>query len=163
MPPLQRRASRLGELPDRVGGEPWWKSAVVYQIYPRSFCDASGDGVGDLEGIRRRLDHLRWLGVEPGGGGRLALGRIILASRQMERADISAWRSRHSWRDEPARIIGRNASQSSRKLVDRERFCCRRDRASRPTEGKDRGRRIGAMARSVSLVVATVAPVRDLG
>jgi alpha-glucosidase len=44
--------------------EPWWRSAVVYQIYPRSFCDASGDGVGDLEGIRRRLDHLAWLGVD---------------------------------------------------------------------------------------------------
>ena len=44
--------------------EPWWKRAVVYQIYPRSFADASGDGVGDLEGIRRRLDHLQWLGVD---------------------------------------------------------------------------------------------------
>ncbi len=43
---------------------PWWKSAVVYQIYPRSFCDTSGDGVGDLEGIRRHLDHLVWLGVD---------------------------------------------------------------------------------------------------
>jgi alpha-glucosidase len=43
---------------------PWWKEAVVYQIYPRSFADASGDGVGDLPGIRRRLDHLAWLGVD---------------------------------------------------------------------------------------------------
>ncbi len=43
---------------------PWWKTAVVYQIYPRSFADASGDGVGDLAGIRRRLDHLSWLGVD---------------------------------------------------------------------------------------------------
>ncbi|MCC6639610.1 MAG: DUF3459 domain-containing protein [Deltaproteobacteria bacterium] len=43
---------------------PWWKSAVVYQIYPRSFCDTNGDGVGDLEGIRRHLDHLVWLGVD---------------------------------------------------------------------------------------------------
>ncbi len=43
---------------------PWWKSAVVYQIYPRSFCDSNRDGVGDLEGIRRRLDHLAWLGVD---------------------------------------------------------------------------------------------------
>jgi alpha-glucosidase len=44
--------------------EPWWKSAVFYQIYPRSFCDVNGDGVGDLEGIRRHLDHLAWLGVD---------------------------------------------------------------------------------------------------
>ena len=42
----------------------WWRYGVVYQIYPRSFADASGDGVGDLDGIRRRLDHLSWLGVD---------------------------------------------------------------------------------------------------
>jgi alpha-glucosidase len=44
--------------------EPWWKSAVFYQIYPRSFADSDGDGVGDLEGIRRHLDHLSELGVD---------------------------------------------------------------------------------------------------
>ncbi|MHB1912062.1 MAG: alpha-amylase family glycosyl hydrolase [Acidimicrobiales bacterium] len=43
---------------------PWWQEAVVYQIYPRSFSDADGNGVGDLEGIRRHLDHLAWLGVD---------------------------------------------------------------------------------------------------
>jgi alpha-glucosidase len=43
---------------------PWWRSAVVYQIYPRSFADANGDGVGDLDGITRHLDHLQWLGVD---------------------------------------------------------------------------------------------------
>jgi alpha-glucosidase len=43
---------------------PWWRSAVVYQIYPRSFADGNGDGVGDLPGLRRRLDHLAWLGVD---------------------------------------------------------------------------------------------------
>jgi len=43
---------------------PWWQTAVFYQIYPRSFLDTNGDGVGDLEGIRRRLDHLVWLGVD---------------------------------------------------------------------------------------------------
>jgi alpha-glucosidase len=43
---------------------PWWQSAVVYQVYPRSFADASGDGVGDLAGLARRLDHLVWLGVD---------------------------------------------------------------------------------------------------
>jgi alpha-glucosidase len=42
----------------------WWRDAVVYQVYPRSFADADGDGVGDLEGLRARLDHLRWLGVD---------------------------------------------------------------------------------------------------
>jgi len=42
----------------------WWREGVVYQIYPRSFADASGDGVGDLEGLRARLDYLQWLGVD---------------------------------------------------------------------------------------------------
>ncbi|MFI1388038.1 alpha-glucosidase [Streptomyces griseoaurantiacus] len=44
--------------------DPWWKSAVVYQIYPRSFADADGDGVGDLRGIIGHLDHLAGLGVD---------------------------------------------------------------------------------------------------
>ena len=44
--------------------EPWWKSAVVYQIYPRSFADSDGDGIGDLSGIRARLDHLEALGAD---------------------------------------------------------------------------------------------------
>ena len=42
----------------------WWKSAVVYQIYPRSFSDSDGDGVGDVRGIIQRLDHLSALGVD---------------------------------------------------------------------------------------------------
>jgi oligo-1,6-glucosidase len=42
----------------------WWSDAVVYQIYPRSFADSTGDGVGDLEGIRSKLDHLEQLGVD---------------------------------------------------------------------------------------------------
>ena len=42
----------------------WWQSSVVYQIYPRSFADGDGDGIGDLQGIRGRLDHLQWLGIE---------------------------------------------------------------------------------------------------
>ncbi|GLS04619.1 alpha-amylase [Chitiniphilus shinanonensis] len=42
----------------------WWQEGVVYQIYPRSFQDGNGDGVGDLAGIRQRLDYLAWLGVD---------------------------------------------------------------------------------------------------
>lgn len=42
----------------------WWQTGVVYEIYPRSFADASGDGVGDLAGITGRLDYLAWLGVD---------------------------------------------------------------------------------------------------
>ena len=42
----------------------WWRDAVVYQIYPRSFQDSNGDGIGDLRGIARRLDHLTYLGVD---------------------------------------------------------------------------------------------------
>lgn len=43
---------------------PWWRSAVIYQIYPRSFADSDGDGIGDLPGIRARLPYLRQLGVD---------------------------------------------------------------------------------------------------
>jgi oligo-1,6-glucosidase/alpha-glucosidase len=43
---------------------PWWKRTTVYQIYPRSFADANGDGIGDLQGILGRLDYLHGLGVE---------------------------------------------------------------------------------------------------
>jgi alpha-glucosidase len=42
----------------------WWQTGVIYQVYPRSFQDTTGDGVGDLEGIRRRLEHLVQLGVD---------------------------------------------------------------------------------------------------
>ena len=44
--------------------ERWWKESVVYQIYPRSFCDSNGDGIGDLNGITGKLDYLKELGID---------------------------------------------------------------------------------------------------
>ncbi len=37
----------------------WWKESVIYQIYPRSFCDSNGDGIGDLNGITSKMDYLK--------------------------------------------------------------------------------------------------------
>ena len=42
----------------------WWQKGIIYQIYPRSFQDSNGDGIGDLPGILARLDYLQWLGVD---------------------------------------------------------------------------------------------------
>jgi alpha-glucosidase len=49
---------------DRILRLVWWQEAVVYQIYPRSFQDSNGDGIGDLAGITSRIDHLEYLGVD---------------------------------------------------------------------------------------------------
>ena len=48
----------------RDDGRLWWRDGVIYQVYPRSFMDSNGDGVGDLEGIRQKLDYVAWLGVD---------------------------------------------------------------------------------------------------
>ena len=45
-------------------GQQWWRGAAIYQIYPRSFADSNGDGIGDLVGITARLDHIASLGVD---------------------------------------------------------------------------------------------------
>lgn len=42
----------------------WWQEAIIYQVYPRSFMDFDGDGIGDLKGLESRLDYLEWLGIE---------------------------------------------------------------------------------------------------
>jgi alpha amylase-like protein len=47
-----------------LGSRPWWETGVIYQIYPRSFQDSNGDGIGDLKGIEERLDYLVELGVD---------------------------------------------------------------------------------------------------
>src|SRR5262245_49112600 len=48
----------------RSSREPWWRGGVLYQVYPRSLADSTGDGIGDLVGLRGRLDYLEWLGVD---------------------------------------------------------------------------------------------------
>src|SRR3954470_12789776 len=58
----RRRARNSVSMP--TSQEPWWKRAVIYQIYPRSFADTNGDGVGDLPGVIAHLDYLRELGVD---------------------------------------------------------------------------------------------------
>ena len=42
----------------------WWRGAVIYQIYPQSFYDSNGDGIGDLQGIIQKLDYIKSLGVD---------------------------------------------------------------------------------------------------
>ena len=48
----------------RVEDADWWRGAVIYQVYPRSFQDTNGDGIGDLKGITQRLPHIASLGVD---------------------------------------------------------------------------------------------------
>src|SRR5690606_18328771 len=57
-------AERVQEGRTGMDSHLWWQRGIVYQIYPRSFHDANGDGVGDLPGILAKLDYLEWLGVD---------------------------------------------------------------------------------------------------
>ena len=52
------------QAPAPPAADPWWKHAVIYEIYPRSFQDSNGDGTGDLNGITARLDYLKDLGID---------------------------------------------------------------------------------------------------
>jgi hypothetical protein len=69
-----------------VGNNPWWAAAVVYQVYPRSFTDSDGDGIGDLPGVTSRLEYLADLGVDA-----IWLGHGGLARRLSVRY-VPVWR-----------------------------------------------------------------------
>ena len=69
---------------------PWWKNAVVYQIYPRSFNDSDGDGVGDIPGVIERLDHLDDLGIDA-----VWLSPVYESPQHDNGYDVSDYRSIH--------------------------------------------------------------------
>ena len=58
-PPRQEQA-----VVSRTSADAWWKHAVTYEVYPRSFQDSNGDGKGDIKGIESRLEYLKGLGVD---------------------------------------------------------------------------------------------------
>ena len=59
-----QRNERAGQIEKTTTTYLWWQRGIIYQVYPRSFMDSNGDGVGDLAGLISRLDYLRWLGVD---------------------------------------------------------------------------------------------------
>ncbi|NBC96461.1 MAG: DUF3459 domain-containing protein [Deinococcus-Thermus bacterium] len=62
--PSAARSAAPSAAPSASDPRPWWRGAVIYQIYPRSFFDSNGDGIGDLPGVIARLDHIAGLGVD---------------------------------------------------------------------------------------------------
>lgn len=66
----------------------WWKSAVIYQVYPRSFADSNGDGIGDLPGVLAHLDYLHTLGVDA-----IWLSPIYASPQDDNGYDISDYRA----------------------------------------------------------------------
>lgn len=68
--------------------QPWWKTATGYQIYPRSFCDSNGDGIGDIPGIISKLDHLEDLGI-----GFIWLSPVYASPMRDNGYDISDYRA----------------------------------------------------------------------
>ena len=95
----------------RVDADPWWKNAVLYQVYPRSFQDTNGDGIGDLDGIYSRLEYLARLGVffQDGSLGPPVLGggskQAFLGLHKLSAPFIRCHRTRRSILKHPSRNV----------------------------------------------------------
>jgi len=77
-------------MPSTPPAHKWWTAAVIYQVYPRSFQDSNGDGIGDLPGILSRLDYIASLGIDA-----LWINPVYLSSGHDNGYDISDFRAIH--------------------------------------------------------------------
>jgi alpha-glucosidase len=94
----------------------WWKEGVLYQIYPRSFADSNGDGVGDLSGIIDRLEYLEWLGIDG-----IWLNPIMSSPNDDWGYDVSDYTSVHpelGTLDDVDRLIAESGRRGIRVLLD---------------------------------------------
>ena len=94
----------------------WWKEEVVYQIYPRSFCDSNGDGIGDLPGIISKLDELKALGV-----GILWLSPVYASPNEDNGYDISDYRAinpEYGTMEDMDRLIAEAKARGIRVIMD---------------------------------------------
>ena len=95
----------------------WWHDKVAYQIYPKSFLDTNGDGIGDLRGIISKLDYLKKLGIDnPKRGMKIALD-VSISFFQMEKEEfeLSGWYSAYTEDNGKSKAIG---YVSEKKLKD---------------------------------------------
>jgi len=83
-------------------GHPWWRHAVFYEIYPRSFADSNNDGIGDLNGIASKLDYLKDLGVDDSGVSSLIKGTYALLGLMTYftagEKEVRAWTIKKGWK-----------------------------------------------------------------
>ena len=131
-------------------GAPWWQTAVLYQVYPRSFADSNGDGRRGPEGVIDRLDHLEWLGIDgiwlsPITVSPNADWGYDVADYRAVKPDLGTWRPSTAWWPRPGRrgirvvldIVPNHTSDQHPWFVDSR--SSRRLRSETGTSGRTRG------------------------